>query len=1324
MVKKESKPEKMAPSPLTDRVFRLMFENHAAIMLLIDPQSGTILDANQAAAKFYGYTRSKLRSMLISEINTLPPEQVELDGRKGLNEKQNSFVFSHKLAGGEIRTVEVHSTAIVLKNSRILFSIIHDISERKLLEREVEEKQSQFQEVLENSLDAAYKRDLRSNAYEYFSPVITRISGYTPDEMKSMPLETAVGLMHPEDQAEIERVFAESISSTPGTVHQVDYRFKHKDGQYRWFQDQFIVVQDAQGQPAALIGSVEDVTERRHAREQLSESEKRYRLLAEGAADVIWVMDPQNACFKYISPSVEKLRGYTPDEVLAQPLEDTLTAESLQRVNTLMAARIPDFLAQGGKTISFVDEVSQPHKNGSIVLTEVTSTYLLNDSGDLEIIGVSRDITERKRVDHLLEHTRKNYETFFNSIDDFLFVLDGQGRIIHINNTVTSRLGYSEEELIGQSVLAVHPPERREEAGRIVGEMLAGTAEFCPVPISTKSGEQISVETRVTRGFWNDKPAIFGVTKDISQVKLSEEKFSKAFQSNTALMALSRVDDGTYLDVNDVFLKTLGFTREEVIGSKSSELNLFAHKEQRNKVIEKMKQSGRVKDIEFDVQTKNGSLRNGLFSAEAIFIGKDQCLLTIMLDITERKQMEAALRVSETNLKTIFNAADDSIFLLEADGIVTAVNTIGAERMQLPVEEIIGRKYLDLLPGDVAANRNPMLNRARTSAESVIFEDDRNGRWMLNQIHPILNAAGNVERLAVFSHDLTDRKIMENAYRESEEKHRFLVENSHDIIYTLTADGVFTFVSPAWTSLLGHPVTQVVGRSFQQFIHSDDLTRCLLWLEQAIKTGLRQEGIEYRVQHADGTWYWHTSSAVPLRDKAGAVIGIEGTARDITERKAAEDLLRESEKRFRHVADTVPALVWQAGTDSQCDYFNKGWLEFTGRTLEQEMGNGWTEGIHPDDRHNCLNAYLEAFNLHRAFTVEYRLRHVSGEYHWLFNTGVPRYASEGTFLGYIGSCVDITDIKQLEKELQTQRDFATTIINTMGQGLTVSNAQGRLEFVNLAYARLLGCEAFALIGKHPREVTAQEYHTVLDQQWAHRLSGKTTTYESLLQRADRVTVPVVITGVPRRSAGDGTYLGSIAVVTDQSGQKRIEGELRNAKQALEQALVREQELSHTDELTGINNRRHLFELAGQKVAIAARYKQPLAVMMFDIDHFKQVNDVFGHDIGDRILQGVTQRALAELRNGDVIGRYGGEEFIILLPMTIALQAYPLAERIRLSVADLGVASDKGNVSVTLSIGIVEMIPGSTESVEDLFRRVDKAMYSAKFTGRNRTVILE
>ncbi|MDP1667263.1 MAG: CHASE domain-containing protein [Methylobacter sp.] len=127
--------------------------------------------------------------------------------------------------------------------------------------------------------------------------------------------------------------------------------------------------------------------------------------------------------------------------------------------------------------------------------------------------------------------------------------------------------------------------------------------------------------------------------------------------------------------------------------------------------------------------------------------------------------------------------------------------------------------------------------------------------------------------------------------------------------------------------------------------------------------------------------------------------------------------LRASEQRFRLLADSAPVLIWQSGTDKLCYYFNKVWLEFTGRTLEQEQGSGWADCVHPDDYQHCLDTYVTAFDLRASFSMEYRLRRHDGEYRWLMDVGVPRYTDNETFLGYIGSCVDITERKQIEDKL-------------------------------------------------------------------------------------------------------------------------------------------------------------------------------------------------------------------------------------------------------------------------------------------------------------------
>ncbi len=363
-----------------------------------------------------------------------------------------------------------------------------------------------------------------------------------------------------------------------------------------------------------------------------------------------------------------------------------------------------------------------------------------------------------------------DFEGFFNTIDDFLFILDGKGNILKVNSTVINRLGYTEKELIGKPVLIIHPPERQEETGRIVSEMLQGKAKICPVPIISKSGIQIPVETRITQGIWQGKTALFGVTKDISQVKLSEEKFSKVFYLNPSACGLSNLEDHKYIEVNKAFYDLFGFKVNEVIGKTATELGILDDKTISG-ILSKADKDGKVVNAQADLKTKNGDIKHVALSAENIFIQDQKYRFTFVNDMTERKQAEDELQAGE-------------------------------------------------------------------------------------------------------------------------EKFRRLVGNSHDIIYTLTNEGLFTFVSPAWTILLGHEVDQVVGHQFQSFVHPDDLAACLVWLQKVIESKQRQEGIEYRVKHLDGSWRWHTSSAVPLFDKSGVIVGIDGTARDISERKNNQESIQ------------------------------------------------------------------------------------------------------------------------------------------------------------------------------------------------------------------------------------------------------------------------------------------------------------------------------------------------------------------------------------------------------------------------------------------------
>jgi len=205
---------------------------------------------------------------------------------------------------------------------------------------------------------------------------------------------------------------------------------------------------------------------------------------------------------------------------------------------------------------------------------------------------------------------------------------------------------------------------------------------------------------------------------------------------------------------------------------------------------------------------------------------------------------------------------------------------------------------------------------------------------------------------------------------------------------------------------------------FRRRVHPEDQE--LVWKAVAdARESRKPYAAEFRVIRDDESVRWLTARGKFYYANSGGAERMVGMSLDITDRKLAEQQVRESEERFRLVANKAPVMIWMSGSDKLCNYFNKPWLDFTGRTLEQELGNGWAEGVHHEDLASCLKTYSEAFDKREQFEMEYRLRRHDGDYRWIFDNGVPRFNADGSFAGYIGSCLDVTERKRAEEALST-----------------------------------------------------------------------------------------------------------------------------------------------------------------------------------------------------------------------------------------------------------------------------------------------------------------
>lgn len=301
----------------------------------------------------------------------------------------------------------------------------------------------------------------------------------------------------------------------------------------------------------------------------------------------------------------------------------------------------------------------------------------------------------------------------------------------------------------------------------------------------------------------------------------------------------------------------------------------------------------------------------------------------------------------------------------------------------------------------------------------------------------------------------------------------------------------------------------------------------------------------------------------PVIDQTGKVQGAVVVNNDITERMKAEEALRESESHFRTLANSGQALIWTSGLDKNCNYFNQIWLDFTGRTIEQEVGLGWTEGVHPDDLQECVDTYCQAFDRREKFSMVYRIRRHDGEYRWIQDDGSPRFNSHGDFIGFIGHCLDVTERMQYEQCMAESEKLFRSLIESAPDAILVQFSH-RLVFANDAAVALFGASSRDQFLATPvADLIPPESRSNVAAQIDKLLSEKLpiSTTETIMLRLDRSEVHVEISAVPIKFAGNDCALSFIRNI-----EERVMA--RNERENLMMQLAQAQKMESIGALAG------------------------------------------------------------------------------------------------------------------------------------------------------------
>lgn len=312
---------------------------------------------------------------------------------------------------------------------------------------------------------------------------------------------------------------------------------------------------------------------------------------------------------------------------------------------------------------------------------------------------------------------------------------------------------------------------------------------------------------------------------------------------------------------------------------------------------------------------------------------------------------------------------------------------------------------LDECPMAIVLKEGRIVNK-----EILIERPDGTRRYVIPYPRPLLNSKGVMDGAINVLMDITEKKFDENKKAIL----AAIVQSSEDAIVSKTLDGIITSWNPGAEKLFGYSSAEMIGQPMTKIIPEDRLNEEPKILEQ-IKAGEEVKHFETRRLTKKGKLIDISLTISPVRDDNNNIIGASKIARDITEQKMLLKAVQESEERFKIIANNVPVMIWIAEKESLCRFFNKSWLDFTGRTLEQEKGIGWLNQIHEEDLPRYLDCYNNSFNNKEEFYIEFRLRRYDGNYRWVSNKGVPQFSLDGVLEGYIGACMDVTEVKENEE---------------------------------------------------------------------------------------------------------------------------------------------------------------------------------------------------------------------------------------------------------------------------------------------------------------------
>ncbi|MEM6435964.1 MAG: PAS domain S-box protein, partial [Cyanobacteria bacterium P01_D01_bin.115] len=803
-----------------------------------------------------------------------------------------------------------------------------DITKQKLTESALQQQEHQYRSIFESINDGIFIIDLGTGQTLSVNPAVCKMHGYSYEEFLQLSPSDYV---HP-NSLPIFTQFIETIQA--GKKFMCEATDLHKDGTL--IPIEVIGVPFNYNNNPCVLSVVRDISDRKAAEAELDKQAQFLRSTYEGVDHSIIIIDvtPEGE-FLFVdwNPAIESRTGIDRSDIVGKNPEELLGHEQGTRIR-----RQYQKCVAAGATITYEEFIpfqGQDH-------WWLTTLNPLKDQQDrvYRIVLTTFDITKQKLTESALQQQEHQYRSIFESINDGIFIRDLEtGSLITVNPTTCKMHGYTYEEFMQLDLADYIHPDSLPRFADFVEAVRAGNRFFGEAVGIHKDGTPIYIEVVGTPFAYGGEPHALAVVRDISDRKRLEAEQQEAEAElkdtnsflNSVLEAIpgffyANDLDGKYIALNSNVADLFKCSVAEVIGK--TDLDFFPA-ETAKLVMEHDREvmaQGELQRFEEEIPispTETAiclSTKAPLRNAAGEMVG----IIGLSQDISDRKAMEVSLRESEQRFRDVTEAAGEYIWEMTPDCRYTFVTEQAKIVKGYGPDALLGHSPFEFMcPQDIP--QATAIIEAAAKNKSIFQLEHRDilasGEVVWESVSgvPILNNSDEIIGFRGTGLSITERKLAEFRVAESEAKFRRLVENADDLIYTVDADYCFTYLSPQFTEMWGHAVQAFINQSFMSLIYPHDLPIAVESVQTLFGTGERPTEIELRALHKDGTHFWMICSNIPIKNEQGQVIGWQGTARDISERKAFE----EAQSRLTAILNATTDFVGMANMRGEQIYMNQ-----------------------------------------------------------------------------------------------------------------------------------------------------------------------------------------------------------------------------------------------------------------------------------------------------------------------------------------------------------------------------------------------------------------